>query len=253
MTPLKCVLLLLATFLVLGGGSARADQELIVSTAASLTNGMKAVAQQFEKMNPGVRIIGNFASSGVLLQQLDKGAPADVFAAADQKTMNQAQEKKLIRPETRKNFVSNQLVLIAPRDSRLAVSSLHDLTRPEFKRVALGNPATVPAGRYAKEALVKAGLWDQLSAKFILGETVRQVLDYVRRGEVDLGFVYSTDVVIAQGKVKKVLVVKGHQPIIYPIALVASTTKPDLARRYLEFVLSPAAQEIFSKFGFGKP
>jgi molybdate transport system substrate-binding protein len=253
MTPSKFVLLLLASFLVLGGGSAGADQELIVSTAASLTNGMKAVAQQFEKMNPGVRIVGNLASSGVLLQQLDKGAPADLFAAADQQTMNQAQEKKLIRPKTRRNFVSNQLVLIAPRDSRLAVSSLNDLTRPEFKRVALGNPATVPAGRYAKEALVKAGLWNQLSAKYIFGETVRQVLDYVRRGEVDLGFVYSTDVVIAQGKVKKILVVKGHQPIIYPMALVASTTKPDLARRYLEFVLSPAAQEIFSKFGFGKP
>jgi molybdate transport system substrate-binding protein len=253
MTPSKFVLLLLASFLVLGGGSAGADQELIVSTAASLTNGMKAVAQQFEKMNPGVRIVGNLASSGVLLQQLDKGAPADLFAAADQQTMNQAQEKKLIRPKTRRNFVSNQLVLIAPRDSRLAVSSLNDLTRPEFKRVALGNPATVPAGRYAKEALVKAGLWNQLSAKYIFGETVRQVLDYVRRGEVDLGFVYSTDVVIAQGKVKKILVVTGHQPIIYPIALVASTGKPDLARRYLEFVLSPAAQEIFSKFGFGKP
>jgi molybdate transport system substrate-binding protein len=253
MTPWKFVLLLLATVLVLGGGSAGADQELIVSTAASLTNGMKVVAQQFEKMNPGVRIICNLASSGVLLHQLEKGAPADVFAAADQQTMNQAQAKKLIRPETRTNFVSNQLVLIAPRDSRLAVRSLDDLTRPEFKRVALGNPATVPAGRYAKEALVKAGLWDQLSAKYILGETVRQVLDYVRRGEVDIGFVYSTDVVIAQGKVKKILVVKGHQPIIYPIALVASTGKPDLARRYLEFVLSPAAQEIFSKFGFGKP
>ena len=237
MTPWKFVLLLLATVLVLGGGSARADQELIVSTAASLTNGMKAVAQQFEKMNPGVRIVCNFASSGVLLHQLDK----------------EAQGKKLIRPDTRTNFVSNQLVLIASRNSRLAFSSLHDLTRPEFKRVALGNPATVPAGRYAKEALVKAGLWDRLSAKYIFGETVRQVLDYVRRGEVDLGFVYSTDAVIAQGKVKKILAVTGHQPIIYPIALVASTTKPDLARRYLEFVLSPAAQEIFSKFGFGKP
>jgi molybdate transport system substrate-binding protein len=252
-TKLKLILLLVSGVMLIAGVAAPADQELIVSTAASLTNGMKAVAQQFEKMNPGVRIICNFASSGVLLQQLDKGAPADVFAAADQKTMNQAQGKKLIRPETRKNFVSNQLVLIVPRDSRLAVSSLYDLTRPEFKRVALGNPATVPAGRYAKEALVKAGLWDQLSSKYIFGETVRQVLDYVRRGEVDIGFVYSTDVVIAQGKVKKVLVVKGHQPIIYPIALVASTAKPDLARRYLKFVLSPAAQEIFSKFGFGKP
>jgi molybdate transport system substrate-binding protein len=247
------IFLLAAAAMVLWGTPAAADQELIVSAAASLTNALKEVAAAFEKTHPGAKVVCNFAASGVLLQQMAKGAPVDVFAAADQKTMNQAQEKKLIRPETRRNFVSNQLVLIVPRDSRLAVSSLHDLTRPEFRRVSLGNPATVPAGRYAQEALVKAGLWDQLSAKYIFGETVRQVLDYVRRGEVDVGFVYSTDVVIAQGKVKKVLVVKGHQPIIYPMALVASTAKPDLARRYLEFVLSPAAQEIFSKLGFGKP
>ena len=182
-----------------------------------------------------------------------KGAPVDVFAAADQKTMNQAQEKKLIVPATRKNFVSNRLVLIVPMDSKLTLSALKDLTGPQVQRVAVGNPATVPAGRYAKEALGSAGLWDKLAPKFVLAESVRQVLDYVRRGEVDAGLVYSTDAAIAKGKVKVVQTVTEHAPILYPIAVTESTGKKALAQSFVDFVVSPAAQETFSKFGFGKP
>jgi molybdate transport system substrate-binding protein len=210
-----------------------------------------ALAAAFEKTHPGSKIICNFAASGVLLQQMDKGAPVDVFAAADQKTMNQAQEKKLIVPDTRKNFVSNRLVLIVPREAKPALSGLKDLTKPAVPRLAVGNPATVPAGRYAKEALVQAGLWEKLSPKFILAESVRQVLDYVSRGEVDAGLVYSTDAAIAQGKVKVITAVTEHAPILYPIAVTASTTKTALAWSFVDFVLSPAAQEIFKKYGFG--
>jgi molybdate transport system substrate-binding protein len=237
--------------LVLWGAPAWAAQELIVSAAASLTNAMKEVAGQFEKTHPGSKIVCNFAASGVLLQQMDKGAPVDVFAAADQKTMNQAQEKKLILPATRKNFVTNRLVLIVPLDSQLVLGGLQDLTKPEVKRVAVGNPATVPAGRYTKEALVQAGLWTKLSSKFILAESVRQVLDYVRRGEVDTGFVYSTDAAIARGKVKVIQAVTEHAPILYPLAVTASTGKKALAQKFLDFVLSPPAQAIFKKYGFG--
>ncbi len=115
MTKRKIIFLLVAGAMVLWGAPAAADQELIVSAAASLTNALKEVAGQFEKTHPGTKIVCNFAASGVLFQQMAKGAPVDVFAAADQKTMNQAQEKKLIVPATRKNFVSNRLVLIVPR------------------------------------------------------------------------------------------------------------------------------------------
>jgi molybdate transport system substrate-binding protein len=247
------IFLLVAGAMVLGGAPAAADQELIVSAAASLTNALKEVAGAFEKTHPGTRIVCNFAASGVLLQQMAKGAPVDVFAAADQKTMNQAQEKKLIVPGTRKNFVSNRLVLIAPVDSKLSWSGLKDLTGPAVKRVAVGNPATVPAGRYAKEALVQAGLWESLSPKFILAESVRQVLDYVRRGEVDAGLVYSTDAAIATGKVKVIETVTELDPILYPMAVTAATDKKTLAQSWVDFVLSPPAQEIFGRFGFGKP
>jgi molybdate transport system substrate-binding protein len=237
--------------LVLHSTPAPAAEELIVSAAASLTNALREVAGQFEQTHPGTRILCNFAASGTLLQQMAQGAPVDVFAAADQKTMNQAQEKKLILPGTRKNFVSNRLVLIVPVESKLALRDLQDLTKPEVQRVAVGNPASVPAGRYTQEALGQAGLWDRLTPKFILAESVRQVLDYVRRNEVDTGFVYSTDAAIAPGKVKVMEMVAKHAPILYPIAVVASTGKKTLAQNFLDFVLSPAAQKIFQKYGFG--
>ncbi|MEW6658697.1 MAG: molybdate ABC transporter substrate-binding protein [Thermodesulfobacteriota bacterium] len=237
--------------LILWGTPASAAQELIVSAAASLTNAMKEVATEFENTHPGVKIVCNFAASGPLLQQIAQGAPVDVFASADQKTMNQAQEKGLINPASRKNFVSNTLVFIAPGKSALPLAGLGDLASPEVKRVALGNPATVPVGRYTQEALAKAGLWETLKPKFIYGESVRQVLDYVSRGEVDAGFVFATDAAIAKGKVKTVAGVQGHQPIIYPLALVAASPQKALAQDFLDFVLSPAAQEIFKKYGFG--
>jgi molybdate transport system substrate-binding protein len=228
-------------------------QELTVSAAASLTSAFPEIGKSFEQQHPGTKVIFNFAASGPLLQQIAQGAPVDVFASADQKTMNQAQEKGLIVPASRKNFVSNTLVLIVPQDSKLALSGLKDLASPAVKRVAVGNPATVPVGRYAQEALTQAGLWEGLQPKLIMGESVRQVLDYVSRGEVDAGFVFATDAAIAKGKVKTVAEVQGHQPIVYPAALVAASQKQALAQSWVEFVLSPPAQEIFQRFGFGRP
>ncbi len=251
MANLKSIVILLWGALLICAAPAHADQELIVSGAASLTNALPEVAGQFEKAHPGVKIVCNFAASGSLLQQIAQGAPVDVFAAADQKTMNQAQEKGLIVPASRKNFVSNSLVLIAPAGSSLPLAGLGNLTSPAVKRVALGNPETVPVGRYTQEALTKAGLWEGLKPKFIYGESVRQVLDYVSRGEVDAGFVFATDVAIARGKVKIVAAAQGHQPIIYPVALVAASSKKALAQSFLDFMLSPAAREIFKKYGFG--
>jgi molybdate transport system substrate-binding protein len=228
-------------------------QELTVSAAASLTNAFPEIGKRFEQQHPGTKVIFNFAASGPLLQQIAQGAPVDVFASADQKTMNQAQEKGLIVPASRKNFVSNTLALIVPQDSKLEVSGLKDLARPEVKRVALGNPASVPVGRYTQEALTKAGLWEELQPKLIMGESVRQVLDYVSRGEVDAGFVFATDAAIAKGKVKLVTAVQGHQPIVYPVALVSASSKQVLGQEFLNFLFAPESVAIFSKYGFGKP
>jgi len=228
-------------------------EELTVSAAASLTNAFPEIGQIFEKQHPGVKVIFNFAASGPLLQQIAQGAPVDVFASADQKTMNQAQDQKLVVPASRKNFVSNSLVLIVPQDSKLALSGPKDLVRPEVKRVGVGNPVSVPAGRYTKETLTQAGLWEVLQPKFIMGESVRQVLDYVSRGEVDAGFVYATDAAIMGDKVKTVATVQGHQLIVYPVALVAASKKQALGQQFLDFLAAPESVAILNKYGFSKP
>jgi molybdate transport system substrate-binding protein len=228
-------------------------QELIISAAASLTNAFQEMGQKFEQLHPGVRVVLNFAASGPLLQQIAQGAPVDVFAAADQKTMDQAQQQGLIQPTSRKNFAANRLVLIAPAKSKLDLKALADLSKPEVQRLALGNPDTVPAGRYTKEALVTAGLWESLGAKFILGESVRQVLDYVRRGEVDAGFVFATDAAVARQQVRVVQEAKGHQPIVYPVALVSRSVHQELARDFLDFIFSREGQAILSSYGFASP
>jgi molybdate transport system substrate-binding protein len=254
----KLVVGLMAALVFLGmfwmkEARAVAEQELIVSAAASLTNAFQEIGQKFESANPGTKVVPNFAASGPLLQQIEKGAPVDVFASADQKTMDQANEKKLILPETRKNFVSNELVLIVPLGSKIPIKSPQDLAAKEVTKVALGNPESVPVGRYTQEALTNEGLWEKLSPKFIMGDSVRQVLDYVSRGEVDAGFVFATDAAIARDKVQVVATLEKHKPILYPVAVVAATQKKDLAQRFIAFVLSKEGQEILSKYGFGKP
>lgn len=244
---------LLAGLMLLGSGSVLAEQELTVSAAASLTNAFPEVAKKFESANPGTKVVFNFAASGPLLQQIEQGAPVDVFASADQKTMDQAKEKNLILNESRKNFVSNKLVLIVPLASKVAVAALQDLKGKDIGKIAVGKPETVPVGRYTKEVLSSEGLWDELSPKFIPGDSVRQVLDYVSRGEVDAGFVYSTDAALVKDKVRIVATMEKHQPILYPVAIVAASTKKDLSQRFIDTVLSAEGQEILSKYGFGKP
>ncbi len=251
MVGLVVVLALVGTFSM--NEAKAADQELLVSAAASLTNAFQEIGQKFEAANPGVKFVPNFAASGALLQQLEKGAPVDVFATADQKTMDQANDKKLILPETRKNFVSNGLVLILPAGSKAPIKSPQDLLAKEVTKVAVGNPDTVPAGRYSQEVLKNEGLWEKLSPKFIPADSVRQVLDYVSRGEVDAGFVYATDAAIAKDKVEVVATLAKHKPILYPVAVVAGTPKKDLAQRFLTIVLSEEGQKILAKYGFGKP
>lgn len=243
-------LLLLPVFFPCG---ARADQELIVSAAASLTNAFQDVGKKFEKANSDIKVVFNFAASGPLLQQIEGGAPVDVFASADQKTMDQAGEKHLILDASRKDFASNRLVLIVPQGSKISVTSAKDLDRKEITKIALGKPETVPAGRYTQEALTNEGLWESLSSKFIHGDSVRQVLDYVVRGEVDAGFVFATDAAIAKDKVTVITAMEKHKPIRYPIAVVSATPKKETAQQFLDFVLSEEGRETLSQYGFGKP
>jgi molybdate transport system substrate-binding protein len=229
--------------------TAHAD-ELVVSAAASLTNAFKAVGDAFEQQHPGTKVLFNFGASDVLMQQIAKGAPADVFASADQKAMDKAVSEKVIVPATRKDFAANSLVLIVPSDSHFAPASLNDLTAANVKRVAYGDPASVPVGRYTEGALKAAGVWDAVSAKGVLASNVRQSLDYVSRGEVDAGFVFGTDAAVMPDRVKVALTVPTQTSITYPIALVEGSKHAADAQSFIAFVLSPAGQTVLAKYGF---
>lgn len=248
-TALPALILTLALSLAPGLASA---QDLTVSAAASLTDAFKELKTLFEKAHPGVTVITNFAASGPLLQQIEKGAPVDVFASADQKTMDQAAAKSLLVAGTRVDFVQNALVLIQPADAKVAVKSLADLAQPGVKRIAIGNPASVPVGRYTQEALTSAKLWETLQPKLVPGESVRQALDYITRGEVDAGFVFATDAKIAGAKVKLVQEVPTTTAVRYPIAVVAGSKNP-MAKAFVDFVMGAQGQKVLQAYGFKKP
>lgn len=228
-------------------------EELTVSAAASLTNAFKDLGRSFEQRHPGTTVRLNFAASGILLQQMSQGAPVDVFASADQATMDRAASQKLIDAATRRDFAANSLVLVTPLQSGPAIASLQDLATGVVRRIAIGKPATVPVGNYTRQALDAARLWAQLEPKLIQADSVRQVLDYVSRGEVDAGFVYRTDAAIMQDKVRIALTAGGHTPVSYPVAVLAASKHQALAKSFVEFLLSAPGQEVLGRYGFGKP
>lgn len=227
--------------------------EVLVSAAASLTNAFKAVGQQFEQQHPGTKVLFSFGSSDAVLRQIINGAPADVFASADQTAMDKAVSAKMVDPATRVNFGMNQVVLIVPLHSTLHISSVSDLGKQAVKRVTMGNPASVPVGRYTKDVLTQMGYWKTVKAKAIMANNVRQALDYVARDEVDAGFVYATDAAIMPGKVSVVQRLTSPVPVLYPMALTTRKGRSPQAQSFIDYVLSPAGQAILARYGFKKP
>ena len=244
------VLLLAICLCVHASGVYAAD--LIVSAAASLTNSFREVGKLFEERNPGHKVVFNFASSDVLLSQIAKGAPVDVFASADAESMDRAEKQGLLAPGTRRVLLHNRLVLIAPSDAP-AIDGLASLANAAIRRIAIGNPASVPAGRYAREALEKAGLWAKLESKLIMAQNVRQALDYVARDEVDAGFVYATDAAIMAGKVRIAAEIPTTTPIVYPLALVNDTRNRALADAFVQVLATDAAKSLFTRYRFSLP
>ena len=230
-----------------------AAQQITVSAAASLTDAFKELGPKFEAAKPGATVRFNFAASGVLLQQIGQGAPVDVFASADQETMGRAAEQKLIDAATRRNFASNALVLIEPARGAVGVQSLQDLAGAGIRKIAVGKTATVPVGRYTRQVLEGAGLWSLLEPKFVQADSVRQVLDYVARGEVEAGFVYRTDAAVMSQKVRVAFAPTAAMPVTYPVAVVAESRQKTLAGDFVAFLSSEAAREVLARHGFGKP
>lgn len=228
-------------------------QELVVSAAASLTNAFQAMGKAFEATTPGVKLTFNFAASGPLLAQIQQGAPVDIFASADEETMNRAAAARLLADDTRFDFAQNTLVLIVPAGAATPLArTLQDLTGPTYKRIAAGTPTSVPAGRYTMEAVQQAGLTTELQSKWIYGESVRQVLNYVARGEVDAGFVYRTDAAIERDKTRVAFALPTPVPVRYPIAQIATSKNLALGKGFIAFVRGNQGQAILTEFGFSK-
>ncbi|NCC26125.1 MAG: molybdate ABC transporter substrate-binding protein [Deltaproteobacteria bacterium] len=230
-----------------------AAQELVVSAAGSLTNAFDAVKTEFERINPGVRISPNYASSGALYRQIEQGAPVDVYASADQKWMKEMVSAGFVDQDAVNDFVHNSIVLVVPPDRSGNVTSLMDVTGDQVRFIGIGNPDAVPAGTYAMNYLVEHGLWEGLKPKLIFGETVMQIVDYVRRGEVDAGFIFATEAKRAGDQLKVVGALELSQPVAYPIAPLKRSKQPELGRKFVQFILSNQGQEILAGYGFSQP
>ncbi|MFQ5775973.1 MAG: molybdate ABC transporter substrate-binding protein [Kiloniellaceae bacterium] len=245
----------IASLVGVGGGPGRAERPVTVFAAASTANAVQAVAAAFAAEGGGaVRTV--FAASSTLAQQIARGAPADLFLSANNAWMDALARKGVIDPASRIDLLGNRLVLIAPRRSRLEVA-----LAPGFAlaaalgegRLAMGDPGHVPAGIYAKAALERLGVWDELAPKAAFAGDARAALALVERGEAAAGIVYATDAAIgARVRVVATFPADGQGPIVYPLAVVAGRRSPAVEAFY-RFLRGPRARAIFRAQGFIAP
>ncbi len=236
------------------GLPAASPVEITISAAASLTDVLEEIKGLYEGKSAHTTLAMNYGSSGALQQQIEEGAPAEVFISAAQKQMDMLQEKGLIDEESRIDLLENAVVLIVPADNGdESISGFDSLAADSIINLAIGEPESVPAGRYAKEILTGMGLWDALEAgeKLILGKDVRQVLTYVERGDVDAGIVYMTDA-LSSGRVKIVAPAPAgsHTPVTYPAAIIKGCAGQEAAEDFMSFLQSREAAAVFEKHGF---
>ena len=224
--------------------------ELILSAAASMQDVLKEIEQLYIAKHPQAKIIFNFGSSGSLQRQIEQGAPVDIFISAAPQQMNDLADRELLLNETRQDLVKNQMVLVTPKNNR-SINNFDDLTAQAISRIALGEPNSVPAGKYAREILTELNLIQDIKPKTVYGKDVRQVLNYVAMGNIEAGIVYRTDTTnIDEVKVVATAPEEIHSPAIYPVAVIKNSNHPIAAKEMLEFLFTPKAQAVFEKYGF---
>ncbi|RJE85092.1 molybdate ABC transporter substrate-binding protein [Paenibacillus sp. 1011MAR3C5] len=238
-----------------GKDAADTKVELTISAAASLTDALNELKAGYEKEHPGVTLLFNYGASGSLQQQIEQGAPADLFLSAAAKNMDALVDKGLIDAKDRINLLSNELVLVTPEGKGDSVGSVQDLLSHSVSKLAIGIPESVPAGAYAKEALTNAGQWDQLQEKAVQAKDVRQVLQYVETGNVDAGFVYRTDALSSESKTDIAFAVDpgSYKPILYPIGIIKATKHEKQVRELYDYLQTEEALNLFVKYGFSLP
>ena len=246
------VMFLVAALAGCGGGREQPKAEpvsLTVSAAASLKDAMEELKTIYAGKHPEVNITYNFAASGPLQKQIEEGAPVDLFISAGKAQMDALAEKGLILEDSRKDLLGNELVLITKNDGK--ITGFDDLAGPGVARVSIGTPETVPAGKYAQEALTALKLWDKVQPKLVLANDVRQVLTYVETGNVDAGLVYRSDTMVGKDiKIVAAAPVDSHKPVVYPMAIIKSTRHQKETGDFAAFLSGDEAARIFTKYGF---
>ena len=239
---------------LLAAAGARA-QDVTLSVAVSLKDVTEELGRGFMAAHPGVTLRYNFGASGDLQKQIEAGAPVDVFLSAAQRQMDELEKQNLIVAASRRAFARNALTVVKPADSRIDITKPADLLESRVGRIVIGSPKTVPAGQYAEESLRALGLWERLLPKIVFSENVRQALDYVARGEVDAGFVYTTDAASRAQGVKEAFRPPddSYRPVVYPGAVVTASKQPALARAFLDLLGGPPGRTALSRFGFQPP
>jgi len=243
-------IVLTAIFFLFGCQKKEENIEITISAAASLKEALYEIKEAFEKDYENITINLNFGGSGTLKHQISQGAPVDLFFSAGEKPINELVNENLLEQESIVNVISNTLVLIVPKDEN-EVRSLQDLMTENVSHIAIGNPDTVPAGQYAKEALENVDVWKGVENKLVFGKDVRQVLSYVETGNVEAGIVYKTDAIHSKHvSIAMEIDETYHSPIIYPIAIVKNSEKKEEANLFLQYICQEKGMNIFQKYGF---
>jgi len=250
----------LGALLVLGatglaGPGVAHGAELTFSVAISMKEAVEELGRRFVQSRPDVTLRYNLGSSGELQKQIEAGAPIDLFISAAERQMDELQHKGLIVRETRRVFARNVLVAVKPADSTIDLAKPADLLHPRVGKIVIGNPKTVPVGQYSEESLRALGLWDRLQPKLVFAENVRQALDYVARGEVDAGFVYSTDAALRRDRVKEAFrpPEDTYRPVTYPVAVVKDGKHRALAEAFIGLLTGRDGLSVLTRLGFQPP
>lgn len=223
--------------------------ELNISAAASLKEAMADLEAAYTSKNPEVSFVINYGSSGSLQQQIEQGAPCDLFISAGEKQMTALEEEGLLLDGTNKDLVKNSLVLVTSNDSK--ISSIDNLNSDAVSKIALGEPSSVPAGKYADETLTSLAIKDSLNNKLVFAKDVKEVLAWTASGNADAGFVYLSDALSSDGvKIVETISEKYHSPITYPVAIIKDSDDIDAAKAFEDFLFTDEAQEIFEKYGY---
>ena len=244
------VALVAAAFWPVHPKPATAAEPLTVMAAASLADALPVIGDAFERAN-GRAVQFDFASSGILRAKIEAGARPDLFIAASSAEVDQLQSSGRVRPDDRRDLLTNRLVCVVPRRSTASISAPTDLATPSVRRIAIGDPAHVPAGRYAQEALRRIGLWDRLQGRLVPSADVRAALAQAESGAVDAAIVYRTDATAGTDvRIAFEFPESSHAPILYPAACLADAPHPAAAKAFLAFLTSAPASAVFSSYGF---